>query len=93
MRTENLILAPRKKAEEKLFEKYSGLLDTVCGEGIGKENNKYFFQREAVRAVFDYMTQYQNLGELIREHVKKGGDYDAYYKKVLGNTYLQRVCR
>ena len=89
MKTENLILTPKRKAKEELFEKYGGLLDTVCGEGVDKENNKYFFQREAARCVFDYMTQYQNLEDLVREHTRRGGDYDTYYKQELGNKYLR----
>lgn len=90
MRTQDLVIRPQRRTEEKLFEKYSGLLDVVCGEGLDKESNPYYFQREAVRCVFDYMLRYGNLGELIKEHIKSGGkEYDDYHSQELGSDYLQ----
>ena len=89
MKTKGLILTPRRKAEDTLFERYSGLLDTVCGVGVDEESNLYYFQKEAIRCVFNYMTQYNDLGELIQEHTQDGSDYATYYRRESGDTYLQ----
>ncbi|MCG2686535.1 hypothetical protein L6278_00175 [Candidatus Parcubacteria bacterium] len=54
LKTDKLILKPKKRVKAEILEKYQELIDVVCGRGDDKDTNQFFFQKQAIEELLSY---------------------------------------
>ncbi|MFH1822982.1 MAG: DEAD/DEAH box helicase family protein [Patescibacteria group bacterium] len=91
LKTDKLILKPKKRVKAEILEKYQELIDVVCGRGDDKDTNQFFFQRQAIEELLSYYLGYSDLNELLSENLADNSDLDEYYKDTYGSNYKNKI--
>jgi len=91
LKTDKLILKPKKRVKAEILEKYQELIDVVCGRGDDKDTNQFFFQRQAIEELLSYFLGYNDLNELLGEHLTNNSDLEEYYKDTYGSNYKNEL--
>lgn len=86
LKTDKLILKPKKRVKPEILEKYQELIDVVCGRGEDKDTNKFFFQKQAIEELLSYYLEYSDLEGLLSENLANNNDLEEYYKETYGSN-------
>ncbi|MFA5780496.1 MAG: DEAD/DEAH box helicase family protein [Elusimicrobiota bacterium] len=90
LKTDKLILRPKKRVKAEILEKYQELIDVVCGKGDDKDTNQFFFQKQAIEELLSYFLEYGSFDELLSENLADNGDLKEYYKELYGKDFKDK---
>lgn len=91
LKTDKLILKPKKRVKPEVLEKYQELIDVVCGRGEDKDTNKFFFQKQAIEELLSYYLEYSDLDGLLSENLAHNSDLEDYYKEIYGSGFKGKL--
>lgn len=91
LKTDKLILRPKRRVRAKILEKYQELIDVVCGKGDDKDTNPYFFQKQAIEELLSYFFEYENLDELLSENLADNNELKEYYNELYGKDFKDKL--
>lgn len=91
LKTDKLILKPKKRVKAEILEKYQELINVVCGRGEDKDTNKFFFQKQAIEELLSYYLEYSDLEGLLSENLANNNDLEEYYKETYGNNFKSKL--
>jgi len=91
LKTDKLVLRPKKRVGAEILEKYRELIDVVCGKGDDKDTNPFFFQKEAITELLSYCLEYSDLNELLGENLADNSDLKEYYGDLYGSDFKSKL--
>jgi len=91
LKTDKLILKPKKRVETEILEKYQELIDVVCERGDDKDTNPFFFQKQAIEELLSYYLGYSDLNELLSENLADNRELEEYYKDTYGSDFKNKL--
>lgn len=91
LKTDKLILKPKKRVGTEILEKYQELIDVVCGSGDDKDTNLFFFQKQAIEELLSYYLGYSDLNELLSENLADNSELEEYYKDTYGSDFKNKL--
>lgn len=91
LKTDKLILRPKRRAKAKILEKYQELIDVVCGKGDDKDTNQFFFQKQAIEELLSYFLEYDSLDELLSENLADNSELKEYYNELYGKDFKGKL--
>ena len=87
LKTDKLVLKPRKRIKQEIIDKYQELIDVVCGRGDDKDTNPFFFQKQAIEELLGYLLNYKNLEGLLDENIALNAELEEYYTDLYGKDF------
>jgi len=91
LKTEKLVLRPKKRAAAEVLEKHRELIDVVCGRGDDKDTNLFFFQKQAIEELLSYFLEYGDLKGLFDENLADNSDLKEYYEDLYGSDFKSKL--